>query len=241
MRMTIKFIAEQSWLPKDYRAIMLSVFKHCLLTHAPDFFEQLYQANNSAMKGFTFAAKLKKPVFERDIVRLAGNDFSITWSTADTREAITFYNAILAEKFNRFPLAKGNGIRPVDITVMPTRNIEQGEVVIKLRSPLVVREHNRDTGADYYYDYSDRNFMDKLKVVTARQASQLQLFGTDIEMLSLEPVTPKRTVIPLFGNKINVSLGVYKLTGDKKLINFLYNSGIGSRRSAGFGLFDILA
>lgn len=36
------------------------------------------------------------------------------------------------------------------------------------------------------------------------------------------------------------SIGVFRLTGSKELINYLYQAGMGSRRNIGFGLFEII-
>lgn len=36
------------------------------------------------------------------------------------------------------------------------------------------------------------------------------------------------------------SIGTFKLFGNKELLNFLYRAGIGSRRSSGFGMFEII-
>jgi len=48
-------------------------------------------------------------------------------------------------------------------------------------------------------------------------------------------------VIPVFGRNTDASLGIFKLKGDRDLLNLLYMAGIGARRSEGKGKFDILA
>ena len=50
----------------------------------------------------------------------------------------------------------------------------------------------------------------------------------------------KTTAVPFKEFLINVSYGKFCLEGDINLLNNLYKTGIGSRRSEGFGLFEVL-
>ena len=43
-----------------------------------------------------------------------------------------------------------------------------------------------------------------------------------------------------YEKKIETSTGIFRITGDKQLLNYLYQAGIGSKRSSGFGMFKIL-
>ena len=50
----------------------------------------------------------------------------------------------------------------------------------------------------------------------------------------------KTTVVPFKENLISASYGKFCLEGDITLLNNLYKTGIGSRRSEGFGMFEVL-
>ena len=54
-------------------------------------------------------------------------------------------------------------------------------------------------------------------------------------------INSKKTVVFHYGNYIECSLGEFVLNGDKAIINYLLQSGIGSRKSAGFGLPILVA
>ena len=58
--------------------------------------------------------------------------------------------------------------------------------------------------------------------------------------VTITPVSPKKTVLRNFGHYMTGNLGIYTLTGHPLLLNLLYQSGIGARRSEGFGLFEIV-
>lgn len=56
----------------------------------------------------------------------------------------------------------------------------------------------------------------------------------------IEPIKCKKVIVKAYGTNIPASLGVFKLTGDIKVLNELYLTGIGAKNSAGFGKFEVL-
>ena len=56
----------------------------------------------------------------------------------------------------------------------------------------------------------------------------------------LDFVCSKKVVVNCFGRKIDANIGIYKITGNPELLNILYQSGIGSRRSEGHGKWEVL-
>ena len=61
------------------------------------------------------------------------------------------------------------------------------------------------------------------------------------EQIEITPIKPFKTVVNTFGNKITGNVGIYQLTGDVHILNLLYQLGIGSRRSQGFGMYEIVS
>ena len=68
-----------------------------------------------------------------------------------------------------------------------------------------------------------------------------RLWPVKSDSFGIEPIKAKKVVIPVFGRNTDASLGIFKLKGDRDLLNLLYMAGIGARRSEGKGKFDILA
>ena len=50
----------------------------------------------------------------------------------------------------------------------------------------------------------------------------------------------RKTVVSFKNILINSSIGEYILEGNSELLNILYKTGIGSRRSEGFGMFEVI-
>lgn len=57
---------------------------------------------------------------------------------------------------------------------------------------------------------------------------------------SIVPVKGKKVVQNVFGHMIDANIGIYKLKGTPELLNYLYQAGMGSRRSEGHGKFEII-
>ena len=51
---------------------------------------------------------------------------------------------------------------------------------------------------------------------------------------------PKKMVIRYQGVLITAWYGTHKLSGERKYLDFLYQTGLGAKNAQGFGMFEIL-
>lgn len=239
--MIVKLELVKPELPKDFHPVFVSLIKSSLSSYDEKFFDMFYKNCDSIAKKFTFGVRMNCPNFVGNVIQLGGNVISFTLSTADMKEAMILYNAILKNKLKEFPLEHQNSMKIMAVKILPHNKINANEIVIKMLSPMVLREHNCETNIDRYIDCTCEDFADAAKKIVQ---AQLSIFAMDESLLhgfTIVPVIPKKTVVTAFKYHIDVSLGVYKLTGQPELLNFLYHAGIGSRRSQGFGMFEVLA
>mgnify|MGYP000558715272 FL=1 len=61
-----------------------------------------------------------------------------------------------------------------------------------------------------------------------------------MENFSVTPVKAKKIVAQVWRRPTDATIGILKLTGTPELLNLLYASGVGSRRSEGHGLLNII-
>ena len=126
------------------------------------------------------------------------------------------------------------------ICLMPERKITTESIKIKFLSPLVVRDRDREARKDYYHSFSSDQFLEKLKININEQIKKCNFSSDILDDFNLIPILPKKTVVKFYEKQIECSLGIYMLHGKKELLEYLYKSGIGSKRSSGFGMFQII-
>ena len=122
--------------------------------------------------------------------------------------------------------------------MMMEKEITSEKITIKFQSPLCVRERNDNK--DYYYCYENDKFEEIIKINIKEQLKITDIKEEVINTFKITPVRPKKVVIKFYEKCLECSTGVFEISGDKELLKFLYQSGIGSRHSAGFGMFQII-
>ena len=118
------------------------------------------------------------------------------------------------------------------------KKISSNEIIIKFMSPLVVR--SRQNQKDFYYSFEHKEFLDILKINIKEQLSITNFPGNIVDTFSLEPVKAKKVIVKFYEKKMETSVGIFKMSGDKELLQYLYEAGLESRHSAGFGMFKIV-
>ena len=258
MRIKLHFELENNIMVKDYRALILSFIKSSLEKNFKKSYEEIYKSKDKPiMKFFTFAVYLPKPKIEKDKIELEKNYFNVVFSIYDNKRFIEFYNSFNStinkepeeiEKENEeysYPL-KNNKMKLKNITMENEKIITSNRAIIKFLSPLVLRKHEEITinekrkGKDIYLDFNDSDFNEQLNYSVSRLIKDLKLNGINSN-IKLEPCkTARKTVVDFKKILINSSIGEYIISGESELLNILYKTGIGSRRSEGFGMFEII-
>ena len=118
------------------------------------------------------------------------------------------------------------------------KEISDEEITIKFMSPLVVR--SRVNRKDYYYSFNDNEFLDTLKMNIKEQLKITDIPKETVDKFKIETVSAKKVIVKFYEKKIETSTGIFKISGDKKLLEYLYKAGMGSKHSSGFGMFQII-
>ena len=251
MRIKLHFELENNTINKDYRALILSFIKNSLKKNFKESYKEIYESK-PIMKFFTFSVYLPKPKIEKDKIELGENYFNAVFSIYDNKRFIEFYNSFNSmiikneNKENSYPL-KNNKMELKNITMVNEKNIMSNRVRIKFLSPLVLRNHKEITinkkrkGEDIYFDFNDSDFNEQINYSVSRLIKDLKLNGVNSN-IKLKPYNnlARKTVVSFKNILINSSIGEYILEGDSELLNILYKTGIGSRRSEGFGMFEVI-
>lgn len=204
-----------------------------------ELFEKYYTKGSTVAKPYSFAVLLPKPKFIGKQVELSSNTLTVIFSTGDSLVGLSAYNAFMAMVKKQHPLPDSNYMALQRVLPKREKIVHSNQALINFISPLLIREHTRTS--DYYYSIAHDSFAEKWSINVKHQLDLL--VGSDVLVgnCSLQPVKVKKVIVEHYGQMLEGSLGIFKLHGSAYLINLLYKFGMGSRRSAGFGLFEILS
>jgi len=234
----LQFKLEKSFLPKNTDKLIVSYLKSAIMNYDENLFNSLYDKTKSIVKTYTYSYYLPGAKFNSDRIELNKNEFSLFFSDANQTELLQFFNAFQKMKFKRYPM-NGNSMQLISIYMQELDEIKENEIIIKIQSPLVVRKHNSYNNTDVYYTSDVQGFEDALKD-NVRIFLEKTGLKVSINDFSIMVIKSKKVVVPVFGRNIDASLGIYKLTGSRELLNVLHMAGIGVRRSEGHGKFEII-
>ncbi len=237
MRYKLYFNLENENISIQYRKSILSFIKKALQEYDQEQYKKFYNEKDNIIKPFTFAAFFKDSKFNGDNIIVNSKTMELNMSTENYNTGIALYNAFNHQRNKKFSL-NNNSMTLKNIVLLPEKQIDNEEIMIKFLSPLVVR--SRTDNKDYYYSYKDNQFLNILKLNIKMQLQISDLPEAIVENLNIEPINAKKTVVKFYEKQIESSIGTFKLSGDINLLNYLYRSGIGSKHSAGFGMFEVI-
>lgn len=243
MRIKIEFETEKENFPIEYRKKFLSYFKSTVKAYNEDLFDAMYNGNH-LMKPFCSSIYFlpKVDVTSNGII-LSSKRFFVKFTTPDILTAVHILNAFMTSRNKWLPLANcENKVKVLSVSKLKEQKIIGNNIMVKILSPIVVRDHNSETGNDWYLVYEDEKF----EAVWKRnlKSELAEVFGrdvtADIDALKIIFVHSKKVVVKNYSIYIPCTMGTMVLEGENYLLEYLYKAGIGSKRSMGFGYVDVI-
>lgn len=235
LKIYIDLKGEKLTLPINYNHILQGII-YTSLSNDSKYKNKLHNEginNLSNYKLFTFGPLCGKHFIENKQITFTEKIF---W---EIRSVDDYFIFLLHEYF------KTNGVMFGNRKIMPKLNVENKIIVedsisIKMKSPICVIKKNEDNKTIYlsprdlsFEESVNNNFRKKYFAYYNVEPS------SDIEIVSTELSHSDKVVTTLKGIYIVGWKGKYILNGSTDYLTFLYNSGIGTKNSQGFGLFEI--
>ena len=128
-------------------------------------------------------------------------------------------------------------------TELSDKKIYSDAVHIKMVSPIVVHTTDVETNHTNYYSPENEEFYTLIK--TNFTNKWRNFYGCEPrEEISIEKlnVEPKDKLVTKYKGYFYITAwgGEYMLHGTPEALNFLYNAGVGTKNSQGFGMMEIL-
>ncbi len=237
MRIRLKLLLDKPMVCLEYRKAFMHYLKSSLSgLEGVDAYDEFYSDEKIA-KEFTFAIKLNQPKFQKNVIELGGNIIEVNISTANIKKALILNNAFAKIMNKKCGFGEGNNVALTGVHISEGKKVCGEEIIIKMMSPLCIREHIKGK-SDFYYSVAHSEFSEKATQIIKEQI-KYELGISECE-LTIEGINNKKTVVQHYEQKLEVSIGEFRLQGNRDVLQYLYENGIGSRKSAGFGMFEIL-
>ncbi|MBC1435299.1 CRISPR-associated endoribonuclease Cas6 [Listeria rocourtiae] len=236
--MRLKAVCELSdeQFPLNFRRKILMVIKTGIERSHPEIFEELYGTNRP--KDFTFSVYFKEGIFGKEGIVVKGKQLIINFSTGNSELAIVFYNVFVSLRNNPLKITENCEltIRRVDIVKVPP--VVEESIIFKTLSPIVCRDHNRETFKDWFFSHEDEQFVSLLKrnLLIKMRDKYGDFVEKDIEAMRITPLKMKKTVALHYDISIVCSIGLIEVEAPKYLLENMLSDGIGSLGGTGFGM-----
>lgn len=238
LKIEVELINEQ--FPLDYRPVVISLFKHSLTVYDNGkYFAEYYEVGKA--KPFTFSVGIPNSTFTEERIIVPNRKINITFSTSDIGTGIIFFNGLSMQKNKLYPLAYENAMIVKNVLIEKEVVITTNTIDVIFKSPLCIREHYKEKNKDIYYSFEKEGFIATFNKVLEKQIANSSILATSIlDEFAIKPVNCKKTVVRHHSQFIEATIGIFNLTGNIALLNYLYANGIGSRKSSGFGMFEVV-
>lgn len=241
MRFNVELFLDNEIIPKDKNRIILSLIKHNFSSYDKDYYSELYEETLNKMKSFTFALYMGNCKFLREEIVIPEKKIILNFSTHNIKDGIMFYNSFLKNKGLKYPI-KNNSIKVNKINLNKEKNITENKAIYKTLSPISVREHRGDNKKTWYHSLNNVKgqeiFIDNLKYQLKDEFGEGSIL--DIEEIEFEVLDNKEVKVKNYDIEVLANICYLKIKGKPYILNYLYKAGIGSQRSIGFGMVDLV-
>ncbi|MEG2869298.1 MAG: CRISPR-associated endoribonuclease Cas6 [Terrisporobacter sp.] len=242
MRFCLSLNLEKNEFPLDYRRVILSYIKNAISNcNNGKYYDSYFK--DTIQKDYCFSVVLPKPKYTKDKILIENKEIKILFSTDDKKKTgFILFSAFISQKNRSFLIPNNNSMTLKNISNQKDQEITNSKVIFKTSkgSGLCVRDHNKETNMDTHYIFNDEKFQEKFKVVLKNQAIQAGFSDHEVESIKFNPIQCKKVVAKHYRSYIDTTVGMFEMQGNSKLLQYFYNAGIGSRKSAGFGMIDLV-
>lgn len=227
------------WLVKDYRSIFMALIKSVFMKYDPVLYANLYGLNEQPQKvnkPFTFSVRFPQHQNFEGNRMLCGSLTSLIFSSDKERLVTAFYNGLMAKR--EIIIGENHPItfKLNHVQLLPFKRINCNKILFRTISPVLV--NNKGNNLDYLLPINPE-FVKAFKFIVSEQARQFHIPCTD-DMIDFEINTMKKLPLSHYNQTMTSWLGEFVLEAPSSVLQLVYDTGIGVRRSQGFGMLEIV-
>ena len=226
-------------IPLGYRSNVISLIKEAFRIgeKGEEFFNKNYEENT--LKPFTFSVYFPNLQKSKERFFDFNNEyFTVNFSTNNFNYLSRLYEGIRG--FNNFtPFSF-----PVKykLTLLPDREVFKESMIYKTMSPIVVRSFDSNTKkTNGYIGVNEKGYTHNLIEAVRYYNNRIEgLPDSLIDTIEVIPLATKETKIFFKNHLIPCTNGKFKILAHPLVQKMIYNVGLGSRRSEGFGMLEVI-
>lgn len=242
MRFSLTFKLDKPSFPMEYRRIVISYIKNAISEcNKGKYYEKFFKDSNQ--KDYCFSVVLPKSRFNKDQIELENNELKILFSTADTQKTgLILFSAFLEQKNKVYPLPNDNSMILKSVVNQKQELLSNSRAIFKtsIGSGVCVRDHKREENKDFYYVFDDEKFREKIYQIVKNQVIKAGFSEKEAKEIVINPVQCKKVVVKHYRRYIDISTGIFEIQANSDILQHFYDVGIGSRKSSGFGMLDLV-
>lgn len=230
-------------IPIDYDAYFLSLIKTGLSAENNRLFKELFE--KPTPKYYSTSVFFQNARFTKDSIILnSSGNIKLYFSTANTNLAINFYNAFIFlshQDPQKLSFGKKYLVDVKKLYTIELPKITTNKVTFKTMSPIVVR-NNEGRFISCASDATEeqiQKFNKALQRNTLNKLKDNQLLASTVKELEFKPLKMRKTVRKSFGLNIECSKGIFELSGNPTLLNFIQEVGLGEKTGSFSGMISL--
>jgi len=237
MRLIFELDIPNKELEYNYRVIILSFLKKSLEEYNYALKEMVYEIGNQKEMTFSpFFSVEKLDDIHKKII-LKSEKMKVYISFNDFNLGFHFFNALNKMKNKKY-FYKDKIFILKTVQEIEEKRIEVDRATFKLMSPMIIREGIEDY--ENCYHLLDENGINVWKCNLVNSLKNI-FPEEELKKVEIYPLDVKKTTIDNYGNKIQGTLGTVILTGHRKILEYLYKTGLStSKNFIGFGMAEVL-
>lgn len=237
-------------IPATYRRNIVSLIREAVrqTDTANDIYYKYWgNGNTQSVKPYTFFLSVPDINYinlnRKKFIELHENSVKLHISSSDPNFLTILHKWLSSSRNESFNLFNNN-VAVSGISLKNVKTINSSSAIFKIMSPVIVRDteiegkKRKGTG---YLSCNDADFEDSLAhsilTLCRRFLYNKKLERDDIEIDSSLCV---HTVIYHYMETIPVTIGLIKIKADEDVLELIYNTGLGARRSQGFGMIELV-
>jgi CRISPR-associated endoribonuclease Cas6 len=214
-------------LPLDYRSGFMALIKTALDNNIG------YSKNIFQDEPFCFAIRFDKKPDITNGKLLIGEKLTLYVTSPSSKLLTNIYNGLLSIK--KFPLFETEISNP-KFSYINEYVINTDQIVFVTLSPIVIRN---SVQKNRYITPKDESFNESFYNALNEQWELHNKSQLESQNISFELIKYNKVALSHYNSLVLGFTGLLKMRANYKVLNFFYQSGIGYRRSNGFGFVKV--